>query len=58
MAKVPVDSSLDLAYEENIPLEGDIEVSSDLVALFVNLFGEELLEKCGHLSEGFDGSSG
>ena len=58
MVKLKVDSSLDLAYEENIPLEGDIELSSELVDLFVNLFGEELLEKCSDLSEGLDGSPG
>lgn len=58
MPKLPVDSSLDLTYEENIPLEGYIELSDELVDLFINLFGEELLEKCSDLSEGLDGSPG
>lgn len=58
MVKLPVDSSLDLTYEENIPSEGDIELSGKLVDLFIDLFGEELLEKCSYLFEGLDGPPG
>lgn len=58
MVKLTVDSSLDLAYEENIPSGEDVELSGELIALFISLFWEELLERCGDLSEGVDGSAG
>ena len=55
MMKAKVDSPYDLAYEENVPSGGEVELSTELVSLFVELFGEELLEKCSHLFEGLDG---
>ena len=55
MMKAKVDSPYDLAYEENVPSGGEVELSTELVSLFVELFGEELLEKCGDLFEGLDG---
>lgn len=58
MVKITVDSSLNLTYEENIPPGEDVELSSELIDLFITLFGEELLERCGDLSEGLDGSAG
>ena len=46
-----------LIYEENISLEEGFELPLELVDLIVSLFGEDLLEKCSHLPEGFDGSA-
>lgn len=55
MMKVKVDSSFDLAYEEDVPQGAEVELSPELIVLFIQLFGEELLEKCCDLFEGFDG---
>ncbi len=55
MEKFDLDTSFDIKYEENISSEEDVELSSELVDLFVDLFGEELLERCSDLSQGFDG---
>ena len=57
MVKFNLDSSFDIKYEENIPSGEDIELSSALINLFVDLFGEELLERCSDLSQGIDGSA-
>lgn len=57
MVKFNLDSSSDIKYEENIPLGKDIELSSELINLFVDLFGEELLERCGDLSQSVDESA-
>ncbi len=57
MIRSTPESSLKLIFEENIPAAEDFELSSDLIDLFISLFGEDLLEKCSHLSEGFDGSA-
>ena len=57
MVKFNLDSSFDIKYEENIPSEGDIELSSELINLFVDLFGEELFERCGDLSQSVDESA-
>ncbi len=57
MPKSSLDSSFDITYEENILSGEDIELSIELINLFVDLFGEELLERCSDLSQGFDGSA-
>jgi hypothetical protein len=57
MPKSSLDSSFDITYEENILPGEDIELSSELINLFVDLFGEELLERCSDLSQGLDGSA-
>ena len=44
-----------IVYDENIPLGEDVELSNDLISLFVNFFGEELLERCTDLPQSFDG---
>ena len=48
-------SPLKLIFEENIATAEDFELSSDLIDLFLSLFGEDLLEESSHLPEGFDG---
>ena len=52
-----VDSSLDLEYEDNIPKGEDAELSAELVKLFVDLFGGEVLERCSDLFESIDGQA-
>ncbi len=49
MKKFNLDSSFNIKYEENIPSGKDIELKSELVNLFVDLFGEEVLERCSNL---------
>ena len=51
-----IDSPNDLAYEDNID-HGEIELSNEAVMFFVDLFWEDLFEKCSYLFEGFDGSA-
>ena len=46
-----------LLYEENILPGEDVELAPEAIDLILRLFGEDLLEKCGHLPEGFDGSA-
>ena len=55
MMKAKVDSLSDLSYEENVPQGAEVGLSPELIVLFIQLFGEELLEKCCDLFEGFDG---
>ena len=57
MIRSSPDNSVKLIFEENIAAAEDIELSSDLIDLFLSLFGEDLLEKCGHLPESFNGSA-
>ena len=57
MSKVCLDSSSDIKYEENIPSGKEVELSSKLIDLFIELFGEELLERCSDLSKSFDGQA-
>ncbi len=57
MIRSTLNSPVKLIFEENISTGEDFELSSELIHLFVSLFGEDLLEKCGHLPEGFDGSA-
>ena len=58
MIKSSTESPLKLIYEENIAAGEDFELSSDLINLFLSFFGEDLLEKCSYLPEGFDGPAG
>ena len=44
-----------LIYEENILPGENVELSPEAIELILRLFGEDLLEKCSHLPEGFDG---
>jgi hypothetical protein len=46
-----------LIYEENILPGENVELAPEAIDLILRLFGEDLLEKCGHLPEGFDGST-
>ena len=55
MIRFTPESPLDLIYEENIPSAEDVELTADLIDLFLRLFGEDLLEECSYLPEGFDG---
>ncbi len=55
MVKSASESPLNLIFEENIPSAEDVELTADLIELFLDLFGEDLLEECSYLPEGFDG---
>ncbi len=57
MIRSTLESPVKLIFEENIPSADDIELTSDVIDLFLSLFGEDLLEKCGHLPESLDGSA-
>jgi len=57
MIRSSPDSPVKLIFEENIAAAEDIELSSDLIDLFLSLFGEDLLEKCSCLPQGFNGSA-
>jgi hypothetical protein len=57
MIRSILDSPVKLIFEENISTGEDFELSSELIDLFVSLFGEDLLEKCSHLPESFNGSA-
>ena len=57
MVRSSLDSPIELIFEDNIPSGEDLELSPELINLFVTLFGEDFLEKCSHLLEGFDGSA-
>jgi hypothetical protein len=50
------DKPIELYFQDNIPEGMGVELSPELLDLFLTLFGEELLEKCGDLSEGVDRS--
>lgn len=49
------ESSLKLIFEENISAAEDFPLPSELVGLFLTLFGEDLLEKCSDLPQSIDG---
>ena len=53
-----LDSSVNLAYEDNIPIQDNAELSRECVSLFLDFFGEELCERCSDLCEGIDRSAG
>ncbi len=58
MIRSILESPVKLIFEENIPSAEDVELPSDLIDLFLSFFGEDLLEKCSYLPEGFDGPAG
>ncbi len=44
------------SFEDNIPDEGDVAFSTEMLKIFMDLFSEELLEKCSDLSKGQHGA--